>query len=49
MTLPEVRQRVKDQAIFLLSHFPKNTEFHEWLTGQFPVRLLFLLCFGFYN
>ena len=39
ITLPEARQRTKDQAIFLLSHFPKDTEFHNWLTQEFPVSL----------
>ncbi|KAI2470856.1 hypothetical protein F4781DRAFT_160032 [Annulohypoxylon bovei var. microspora] len=36
ITLSEAHQRTKDQAIFLLSHFPKDTEFHNWLTHQFP-------------
>ncbi|KAI0133156.1 hypothetical protein F4776DRAFT_655075 [Hypoxylon sp. NC0597] len=35
-TLPEAHQRTRDQAIFLLSHFPKGTEFHNWLMGEFP-------------
>lgn len=36
-TLEEVVQRCKDQAGFLLAQFPKDTEFHAWLSGQFPV------------
>ncbi|KAI0840024.1 hypothetical protein F5Y06DRAFT_263394 [Hypoxylon sp. FL0890] len=35
-TLQEAHQRTRDQAIFLLSHFPKGTEFHNWLTSEFP-------------
>ncbi|KAI1098957.1 hypothetical protein F4804DRAFT_323410 [Jackrogersella minutella] len=34
--LPEVHQRIKDQAVFLLTHFPKDTEFYNWLTKKFP-------------
>ncbi|KAI1215113.1 uncharacterized protein F4807DRAFT_405951 [Annulohypoxylon truncatum] len=36
ITLSEAHQRTRDQAIFLLSHFPKGTEFHNWLTNEFP-------------
>ncbi|KAI1096681.1 hypothetical protein F5B19DRAFT_434023 [Rostrohypoxylon terebratum] len=36
ITLPEAHQRTRDQAIFLLSHFPKDTEFYNWLTSEFP-------------
>ncbi|OTB07771.1 hypothetical protein M426DRAFT_317664 [Hypoxylon sp. CI-4A] len=36
ITLPEAHQRVEEQAIFLLSHFPQGTEFHNWLVNQFP-------------
>ncbi|CAJ2508176.1 Uu.00g093620.m01.CDS01 [Anthostomella pinea] len=36
ITLPEAHQRLQDQAIFLLSHFPKDTEFHNYLRGKFP-------------
>ncbi|KAI1462373.1 hypothetical protein F4805DRAFT_410373 [Annulohypoxylon moriforme] len=36
ITLPEAHQRTRDQAIFLLSHFPKDTEFHNWLSHEFP-------------
>ncbi|OTA67427.1 hypothetical protein K449DRAFT_390146 [Hypoxylon sp. EC38] len=35
-TLPEAHRRTRDQAIFLLSHFPKGTEFHNWLVNEFP-------------
>ncbi|RYP91446.1 hypothetical protein DL770_002385 [Monosporascus sp. CRB-9-2] len=36
ITLHEARQRCGEQAIFLLSHFPKETSFYGWLAGQFP-------------
>ncbi|KAI0381873.1 hypothetical protein F5Y04DRAFT_254546 [Hypomontagnella monticulosa] len=36
ITLPEAHQRVRDQAIFLLSHFPKDTQFYGWLAKEFP-------------
>ncbi|KAI0881060.1 uncharacterized protein GGS22DRAFT_75157 [Annulohypoxylon maeteangense] len=36
ITLPEAHKRTRDQAIFLLSHFPKDTEFHNWLSHEFP-------------
>ncbi|KAI1776349.1 hypothetical protein F4818DRAFT_413840 [Hypoxylon cercidicola] len=36
ITLPEAHQRMRDHAIFLLSHFPKGTEFHSMLTNKFP-------------
>ncbi|KAI1415230.1 hypothetical protein F5Y13DRAFT_157007 [Hypoxylon sp. FL1857] len=36
ITLPEAHKRTKDQAIFLLSHFPQGTEFHDWLKSEFP-------------
>lgn len=35
-TLEEATQRCKEQAGFLLSHFPKGTGFHTWLSGQVP-------------
>ncbi|KAI1501095.1 hypothetical protein F5X99DRAFT_212655 [Biscogniauxia marginata] len=34
-TLPEAYRRCREQAIFLLSHFPKDTEFHNWLSTEF--------------
>ncbi|KAL7625081.1 hypothetical protein AAE478_004295 [Parahypoxylon ruwenzoriense] len=36
ITLPEAYERTKSQAIFLLSHFPKGTQFHSWLAAEFP-------------
>ncbi|KAI1375201.1 hypothetical protein F4677DRAFT_423518 [Hypoxylon crocopeplum] len=36
ITLPEALKRTKDQAIFLLSHFPKGTHFYNWLKNEFP-------------
>ncbi|KAI1406481.1 hypothetical protein F4819DRAFT_481593 [Hypoxylon fuscum] len=36
ITLPEARLRLRHQAIFLLSHFPKGTEFYQLLTSLFP-------------
>ncbi|KAH9901925.1 hypothetical protein F4778DRAFT_132080 [Xylariomycetidae sp. FL2044] len=36
ITLPEAYQRCAEQAVFLLSHFPKETEFHKWLQNEHP-------------
>ncbi|KAI0592845.1 hypothetical protein F4775DRAFT_580589 [Biscogniauxia sp. FL1348] len=36
ITLPEAYQRCREQATFLLSHFPHGTEFHDWLSSEFP-------------
>ncbi|KAI0011217.1 hypothetical protein F4779DRAFT_574754 [Xylariaceae sp. FL0662B] len=36
ITLSEAYQRCADQAIFILSHFPKGTAFYNWIAGQFP-------------
>ncbi|KAI2641648.1 hypothetical protein GGS26DRAFT_536271 [Hypomontagnella submonticulosa] len=36
ITLPEAHKRTRDQAIFLLSHFPKYTQFYDWLSKEFP-------------
>ncbi|KAI1632049.1 hypothetical protein F4809DRAFT_629383 [Biscogniauxia mediterranea] len=36
VTLPEAYQRCREQATFLLSHFPNGTEFHDWLSSEFP-------------
>ncbi|KAI5924368.1 hypothetical protein F4810DRAFT_665203 [Camillea tinctor] len=36
VTLPEAYQRCREQAAFLLSHFPNGTEFHNWLCSEFP-------------
>ncbi|KAI1074140.1 hypothetical protein F5B20DRAFT_564693 [Whalleya microplaca] len=36
ITLPEAYQRCTDQAIFILSHFPKGTQFHDWIAGRLP-------------
>ncbi|KAI1798952.1 hypothetical protein F4811DRAFT_546288 [Daldinia bambusicola] len=35
-TSAEAKQRIKDQAIFLLSHFPKDTEFYRTLAQEYP-------------
>ncbi|KAI2621677.1 hypothetical protein GGR54DRAFT_74841 [Hypoxylon sp. NC1633] len=35
ITLQEANQQIKDQAIFLLSHFPKDTQFYDWLANEF--------------
>lgn len=37
ITLPEAQQRCAEQALFLLSHFPKEATFYHWLADQFPV------------
>ncbi|KAK6951854.1 hypothetical protein Daesc_006379 [Daldinia eschscholtzii] len=36
ITSAEAAQRVKDQVIFLLSHFPKDTEFYRTLAEDHP-------------
>ncbi|KAI1765968.1 hypothetical protein GGR53DRAFT_243372 [Hypoxylon sp. FL1150] len=36
ITLQEAHQRIQEHAIFLLSHFPKGTEFHNLLAKKFP-------------
>ncbi|KAI1648133.1 uncharacterized protein F4817DRAFT_73859 [Daldinia loculata] len=36
ITSAEASQRIKDQAIFLLCHFPKDTEFHRTLAEEYP-------------
>ncbi|KAI1390973.1 uncharacterized protein F4822DRAFT_426826 [Hypoxylon trugodes] len=36
VTFPEALQRISDHAIFLLSHFPKDTRFYQWMTKKFP-------------
>ena len=43
-TLHEARQRCTDHAIFLLSHLPKELQFHGWLADLHPVSHLELLC-----
>ncbi|KAI0119351.1 hypothetical protein F4814DRAFT_236617 [Daldinia grandis] len=36
ITSAEASQRIKDQAIFLLCHFPKDTQFHRTLAEEYP-------------
>ncbi|KAI1466322.1 uncharacterized protein F4812DRAFT_433664 [Daldinia caldariorum] len=36
ITSAEAKQRINDQAIFLLSHFPKDTEFYRMLAQECP-------------
>ncbi|KAI8633051.1 hypothetical protein F5Y19DRAFT_286446 [Xylariaceae sp. FL1651] len=36
LTLPETYERLHDQAIFLLSHFPKGTGLFKYLADKFP-------------
>ncbi|KAI0166846.1 hypothetical protein GGR52DRAFT_77104 [Hypoxylon sp. FL1284] len=36
ITLPEAHQRVQEHAVFLLSHFPKGTEFYNTIANKFP-------------
>jgi hypothetical protein len=42
ITLPEARKLCLSedeggQAVFLLSHFEKGTQFHNWLSAEMPV------------
>ena len=43
ITLREAYQRCADQATFLLSHLPKELQFHRWLAKQHPVSHVELL------
>ncbi|KAK8065622.1 hypothetical protein PG997_012369 [Apiospora hydei] len=36
VTYEEAIQRCKNHAMFLLSQFPKHTQFYNWLSGQVP-------------
>ncbi|KAI8961549.1 hypothetical protein F5Y11DRAFT_223376 [Daldinia sp. FL1419] len=36
ITVAEAKERVKSQATFLLSHFPKDTQFHRQLASEYP-------------
>ncbi|KAI1342128.1 hypothetical protein F5Y15DRAFT_332727 [Xylariaceae sp. FL0016] len=34
--LSEVHHRLEQQAVFFLSHFPRDTEFYNYMAGRFP-------------
>ncbi|KAI0392614.1 hypothetical protein F5Y17DRAFT_435594 [Xylariaceae sp. FL0594] len=36
LVLPEAYERLHEQAVFLLSHFPKDTGVHKYLSEKFP-------------